>query len=71
MTAELHGTRVALLATDGVERIELEQPRGALHGAGARTEVIALHTGEINARQMDIDPAGTLTVDRTAAEASA
>ncbi|MDF4250719.1 DJ-1/PfpI/YhbO family deglycase/protease [Streptomyces sp. WMMB303] len=71
MTAELHGTRVALLATDGVERIELEQPRGALHGAGARTEVIALHTGEINARQMDIDPAGTLTVDRTAADASA
>ncbi|MBO8184968.1 DJ-1/PfpI/YhbO family deglycase/protease [Streptomyces spirodelae] len=71
MTAVLHGTRVALLATDGVERVELEQPRGALHGAGAQTELISLHTGEINARQMDIDPAGTLTVDRTVADASA
>lgn len=71
MTDELHGKTVALLATDGVERVELEQPRGALHGAGARTEVISLHTGEINARQMDIDPAGTFTVDRTVADASA
>ncbi|MGI5352473.1 DJ-1/PfpI/YhbO family deglycase/protease [Streptomyces sp. CA-250714] len=71
MTTDLHGTTVALLATDGVERVELEQPRGALHGAGARTEVISPHTGEINARQMDIDPAGTLTVDRTVADASA
>ncbi|MGP3975313.1 type 1 glutamine amidotransferase domain-containing protein [Streptomyces sp. 8N114] len=71
MTAELHGKRVALLATDGVERVELEQPRGALHGAGAHTEVVSLHTGEINARQMDIDPAGTFSVDRTVADASA
>jgi protease I len=68
---KLHGKRVALLATDGVERVELEQPRGALHGAGARTEVISLHTGEINARQNDMDPAGSFVVDRTVADASA
>jgi protease I len=35
MTRDLSGVRVAILAADGVERIELEQPRGALHGAGA------------------------------------
>ena len=35
MTRDLGGMRVAILATDGVERVELEQPRGALYGAGA------------------------------------
>ncbi len=37
MTRDLGGMRVAILATDGVERVELEQPRGALYGAGAET----------------------------------
>jgi protease I len=37
MTDDLKGMKVAILATDGVERIELEQPRGALYGAGAST----------------------------------
>ena len=40
MTQELQGMRVAVLATDGVERVELDQPRGALQGAGAKTEII-------------------------------
>lgn len=70
MTDELHGKKIAILATDGVERVEVEEPRGALHAAGARTELLSLHGGEINARQMDIDPAGTFPVDRTVAEAS-
>ena len=39
------------MATDGVERIELEEPRGALLGAGARTVVLSLHDGEIEARR--------------------
>jgi len=38
MVRELQGKRIAILATDGVERIELEQPRGALYGAGATSE---------------------------------
>ena len=32
MAKDLDGMSVAILATDGVERIELEQPRGALLG---------------------------------------
>jgi protease I len=32
MTHELQGRKIAILATDGVERVELEQPRGALYG---------------------------------------
>jgi protease I len=67
---ELQDTRVAILAADGVERIELEEPRGALRGAGARTEVLSLHPGEIKARQFDIETAGTIAVDRLVSDAS-
>ncbi|MDD7968122.1 type 1 glutamine amidotransferase domain-containing protein [Actinomycetospora lemnae] len=70
MTDELRGLTVAILATDGVERVELEAPRGALYGAGARTELLSIHDGEIAARQMDLDPAGTFSVDRQVGEAS-
>ncbi|OAN41861.1 type 1 glutamine amidotransferase domain-containing protein [Mycolicibacterium iranicum] len=71
MTQELRGLRVGILAADGVERIELEQPRGALHGAGATTEIISLHPGEIQARQFDMVPAGSFPVDRVVADVSA
>ena len=66
----LEGTTVAIVATDGVERIELEEPRGALLGAGARTVVLSLHDGEIEARQMDIVSAGTIPVDGLVSDAS-
>lgn len=71
MTEELRGLRVGILAADGVERIELEQPRGALHGAGATTEIISLHPGEIQARQFDMESAGSFPVDRMVADVSA
>jgi protease I len=71
MADELQGQRVAILATDGVERVELDQPRGALHGAGAQTDVVSIHPGAIQARESDIDPAGTVAVDRVVDEASA
>jgi protease I len=64
MSRDLSGMRVAILATDGVERVELEQPRGALYGAGAETELLSIHAGEIQARQFDLVSAGTLSVDK-------
>jgi protease I len=70
MTQELSGRRIGILAADGVERIELEQPRGAVHGAGATTEVISLHPGEIQARQFDMESAGSFPVDRVVADVS-
>ena len=70
MAGELNGRRVAILAADGVERVELEQPRRALEDAGARTEVLSLHAGEIAARNQDLDDAGTFGVDRLVAAAS-
>jgi protease I len=43
----LNGKRVAILATDGVEQVELLQPRDALRAAGANTMVVAPHDGVI------------------------
>lgn len=40
-TDRLTGKRIAILATDGFEQSELEQPRDALHDAGADTDVIS------------------------------
>jgi protease I len=69
MAQELQGRKIAILATDGVERVELEKPRGALYGAGAKSDLISLHPGEIQARQFDMIPAGTLPVDRVVTDA--
>jgi protease I len=70
MADELQGQMIAILAADGVERVELERPRQALEDAGAQTELLSLHTGEILAREHDLDPAGTFAVDRLVSEAS-
>ena len=64
MAGDLDGRRVAILATDGVERVELEKPRQALEDAGARTDVVSIKSGEILARNQDLEDAGTFAVDR-------
>jgi protease I len=44
----LAGKKVAILAADMFERVELEEPRKALEkAAGAQTEVVSIHDGEI------------------------
>jgi protease I len=70
MSNELQGKKIAFLAADGVEKVELEQPREALHRAGARTELLSLKSGEIQARNHDLEPAGTVAVDRAVADAT-
>jgi protease I len=47
MAENLHGKKIAILATDGFEQVELTEPRKALDEAGATTEVIAPKSGEI------------------------
>ena len=58
----LNGLRVAILATDGVEDVELKEPRNALDEAGARTTLFAPKAGNIysmnhhdKAAQYDVD----------------
>jgi protease I len=70
MSDELCGKKVAILAADGVERVELEQPRAAVAAAGAETELLSLHDGEIQAMNRDIEPANRFPVDRKVADDS-
>jgi protease I len=69
MAKELEGKRVAILAADMFERVELEEPRRALEEAGATTEVVSIHEGEIKGFD-HFDPANTVKVDRTVEEVS-
>ncbi len=70
MSNQLNGKKIAILATDGVEKVELEQPRAALEQAGATVQVVSLKSDEIQARNHDLEPAGTIPVDRLVADAS-
>jgi protease I len=61
---ELENYRVAVIATDGVEEVELVEPRKALNQAGAQTEVIAPKAGQIQGFNHH-DKSSRLKVDRT------
>ena len=69
MTDVLKGKKVAILAADMFERVELEEPRKALEDAGADVEVVSIHDGEIKGFD-HFDPANTVKVDRTVDEVS-
>ncbi len=66
----LDGKRIAFLATDGVEQIELTEPRIAVENAGADTELVSLEAGEIEAFQ-HLEKGERFTVDKPIADASA
>jgi len=66
---KLEGKKVAILAADMFERVELEKPRRALEDAGATTEVISIHDGEIQGFD-HFDPAKKVKVDKTVEEVS-
>ncbi len=70
MAGVLKGHRIAILAADGVERVELEQPRQALEDAAASTVVVSIASGEIQARDHDLEDAGTFAVDQIVGAAS-
>jgi protease I len=61
---ELQGKRVAFLATDMVEQVELTEPWKAVEQAGAAPELISLEEGEIQGFN-HYDKADTFKVDHT------
>jgi deglycase len=67
---KLQGKRVAFLATDMVEQVELTEPWKAVQEAGATPELVSLREGEIQGFN-HYDKADTFKVDRTVEEASA
>ncbi|HET9322618.1 MAG TPA: type 1 glutamine amidotransferase domain-containing protein [Gaiellaceae bacterium] len=68
--AELSGKRIAFLATDMVEQVELTEPWKAVEQAGGRPELVSLEEGEIQGFD-HYDKADTFPVDRVVADASA
>jgi protease I len=61
--AELNGKKVAFLATDMVEQVELTEPWKAVEDAGGSPELVSLEEGEIQGFN-HYDKADTFTVDR-------
>lgn len=65
----LSGKKIAILATNGVEEIELTSPREAIEAAGGTTELLSLKVGEIQSMKGDLEPQGKYRVDRAVSEA--
>ncbi|MCW2973515.1 MAG: intracellular protease, PfpI family [Thermoleophilia bacterium] len=63
MSDELSGKRIAFIATDGVEQVELTAPWQAVKDAGATPVLLSIDTGSIQAVEGDTTPKDTFTVD--------
>ena len=70
MADELEGKKIAFLAADMVEQVELTEPWKALEQTGAELELVSINDGEIQAFN-HYDKADTFEVDKTVEEASA
>jgi protease I len=67
---KLDGKRIAFLATDGVEQIELTEPLEAVKAEGAEVDLISLKKGEFQGFE-HLDKGDTFTADKAAADANA
>jgi protease I len=65
--ADLSGRKVAFLATDMVEQVELTEPWKTVEEAGGRPELVSLEPGEIQGFN-HYDKADKFSVDRTVGE---
>ena len=63
MANELQGKRIAFLATDGVEQVELTEPWKAVKDAGAEVELLSIKEGEIQGMN-HMDKGDTFAVDK-------
>ncbi len=70
MGDKLQGKRIAFLATDMVEQVELTEPWKAVENEGATPELVSLGEGEIQGFN-HYDKADRFKVDRTVEEARA
>jgi protease I len=70
MADELKGKKIAFLAADMFEEVELTEPWKALEQAGAELDLVSLRDGEIQGFN-HYDKAGSFKVDKPVEEASA
>jgi protease I len=47
MTKQISGKKIAILATDGYEQVELTDPRTNFEQAGAKVDILSIKTGKI------------------------
>ena len=66
----IKGRRIAVLATDGVEQVELIEPARALRDAGAQVDVVSPKPGKIQGMNHD-KPADSIAVDVVLEDAQA
>ncbi|MCW2962370.1 MAG: intracellular protease, PfpI family [Thermoleophilia bacterium] len=71
MDDRLHGKKIAFLATDGVEQVELTEPWKAVEDAGGIPVLVSIHDGTIQGFEHDTEEADMFTVDQTINEVSA
>jgi protease I len=67
---KLDGKRIAFLATDGVEQVELTEPLEAVKAEGAEVELISLKKGEFQGFD-HLDKGQTFTADKAVGDANA
>jgi protease I len=65
---QLRGRRIAAVAADGFEKVELTIPLRALKRAGAKVDVVFLRHGRIRGLNLHM-PAGRVRVNKTIDEA--
>ncbi|MEW4529172.1 type 1 glutamine amidotransferase domain-containing protein [Maioricimonas sp. JC845] len=70
MANSLQGKRIAFLATDGFEQVELTEPWNAVGDAGATVELVSLEKGTIQGVHHD-SKGDTFNVDRSIDEVAA
>jgi protease I len=68
MGDKLSGKKVAILAADGFEEVELTKPKKALDEEGAKTTVVSIKSGKIQGMN-HADKGETVAVDQILAEA--
>ncbi|MBD3584141.1 type 1 glutamine amidotransferase [Salinimonas sp. HHU 13199] len=66
----LTGKKVAILATNGFEQVELTEPMEKVKAAGADVDIVSLESGEIQGMNHD-EKGDMFTVDKTVDEVSA
>lgn len=66
----LTNKKIAILATDGFEQVELTQPRQAVEDAGAETHLVSLKSGTIQGFN-HFEKGDTFKVDKTLSEVEA
>src|SRR3954453_7465837 len=70
MADELNGKKIAFVAAEGVEQVELTEPWKAVEQAGGTPELISVESGEVQAFN-HLDKGDTFPVDKTAQDADA